>query len=385
MEDWHQKIGHLLALERQRRDIEIDEVAADLKITAEHLGSIEAGNPGGLPSPLYFDLFAKSYAEYLGIDYAATVQAIKEQLEEIEQPPLDKKRARTDKGKSAQVGSGKSPGDSGEEDEEGQRDRSAAFRKLAWILGGAIVLLLVFLVVNALWLDPGDSGQSALQRTADTESVVESPDQKTLEEAALIEWREPPEGPPPPIVVRLQARQRSWTEILTDGDTAWQGNLNAGSWVEETARYRSEISVGVPAQVDVTINGDTVNLRNAKERIYREDVNQLNLAEVLAGKRPFETSNIEITTAEDLGAAQQASTPTARREPSARQLDQPEGQSSTTAANEADEPPGTSATPDQREQDSPATNPDTSNQSPPAGTAGTGASPAADTTGLEED
>lgn len=384
MEDWHQKIGHLLALERQRRDIEIDEVAADLKITAEHLGSIEAGDPTGLPSPLYFDLFAKSYAEYLGIDYAATVQAIKEQLEEIEQPPLDKQRARTDKGKSAQVGSEKSPGDPGEEDEEGQVDRRAAFRKLAWILGGAIALLLVFLVVNAIWLNSGDSGQSVLEPTADVESSIESPAEKTLEEAALIEWREPPEGPPPPIVVKLQARQRSWTEILTDGDTAWQGNLNAGSWVEETAQYRTEISVGVPLQVDVTIDGDTTDLRSAKGRIYREDVNQLNLAEVLAGKRPFETSNIEITTAEDLEAAQQASTPTARREPPARQLDESGGQPSTTTSNEADEPPGTSATPDQREQDSPAPTPDTSNQSPPADTANTDTSPPADTTRQEE-
>ncbi len=328
MEEWHQKIGHLLALERQRRSIEVDEVAADLKITVEHLVSIEVGDPKALPSPLYFDLFAKSYAEYLGIDYAATVRAIREQLEEIEQPDPDKKSARTDERKHAHAGKQKSRKSTPKEDGESESNRNAALRKLAWIVGGAIALLLIFLVINALWLNPGNPDSGLAQPEDEIATQVEVPAEVAPGGAASIEWRLPPQGPPAPLVVRLQARQRSWTEILTDGDTAWQGNLNPGSWVEETAQYRTEISVGVPEQVDVTINGDTVDLRNAKRRIYMEDVNQLNLVDVLAGKRPFETSNIEITTAEALQAAQQIPASASSQKSASRQPGEPASQSS---------------------------------------------------------
>lgn len=330
MEDWHKKLGHLLALERQRRNIEIDEVATDLKITADHLGSIEAGNPKGLPSPLYFDLFAKSYAEYLGIDYAATVQAIREQLEEIEQPAAEENHGRGGNAKPTPRKTAKEGRGGSDEDE---RDRSAAFRKLAWIIGGAIALLLIFLVINALWLSPGTELPAHEDRAAEEEGGSDvNHVEEASQETASVDWKLPSQNPPEPIVVRLEAHQRSWTEILTDGDTAWQGNLSAGSWVEETAQYRTEISVGVPSQVDVTINGDTVDLRNAKGRIYREDVNQLNLTEVLAGKRPFQTSNIEITTAEDLQATRPEAVPAPPREPTNAETDETgvdEGQTQT--------------------------------------------------------
>ena len=80
------KIGKLLQMERTRQDVKLDDLAAELKISLANLEAIENGDSTSLPSALYFKLFAKSYAEALGIDYEATVEAIEQDMTSSEQP-----------------------------------------------------------------------------------------------------------------------------------------------------------------------------------------------------------------------------------------------------------------------------------------------------------
>jgi cytoskeletal protein RodZ len=82
----HNKIGQLLKLERERQDLTLADLSMQLKISKGHLEHIEAGKADALPSELYFNLFAKSYAETLGIDYSRTVEAIKEEVGEPLEP-----------------------------------------------------------------------------------------------------------------------------------------------------------------------------------------------------------------------------------------------------------------------------------------------------------
>jgi cytoskeletal protein RodZ len=62
MKEIYKKLGELLALERQRRGLDLEEIAGELKIPEGTLQAIEQGDPSPLPSELYFKLFAKSYS-----------------------------------------------------------------------------------------------------------------------------------------------------------------------------------------------------------------------------------------------------------------------------------------------------------------------------------
>ncbi|MCK4462304.1 MAG: helix-turn-helix domain-containing protein, partial [candidate division Zixibacteria bacterium] len=75
MSELYVKIGKLLKMERVRQAIELGDLASDLKVSRGNLEAIEDGDIARLPSELYFKLFAKSYAEALGVDYEATVEA----------------------------------------------------------------------------------------------------------------------------------------------------------------------------------------------------------------------------------------------------------------------------------------------------------------------
>ncbi|RKX25037.1 MAG: hypothetical protein DRP47_10470, partial [Candidatus Zixiibacteriota bacterium] len=81
------KLGALLRLERERQNVKLEDLAENLRISESSLECIECGDASALPSEIYFSLFAKSYSEAIGIDYSATVQAIKEDIEEHPQEP----------------------------------------------------------------------------------------------------------------------------------------------------------------------------------------------------------------------------------------------------------------------------------------------------------
>ena len=79
-EELRKKMGAVLRLERERLGINREELAEQLKITDSYLDRIEQGTSEDLPSDIYFELFAKSYAEAIGVDYAATTEALKDEI-----------------------------------------------------------------------------------------------------------------------------------------------------------------------------------------------------------------------------------------------------------------------------------------------------------------
>src|SRR5512136_392609 len=93
MSESYVKFGALLKLERERRGAKLEVIASDLKIPIETLQYLEAGQQDALPSELYFRLFAKSYAEYLGIDFTKTIEAIREELGELIEPQTPEQAA----------------------------------------------------------------------------------------------------------------------------------------------------------------------------------------------------------------------------------------------------------------------------------------------------
>ncbi len=287
MNEVYTKLGKLLKLERERRKLTLTTVSEELKISETNLEYIEAGDRDSLPSELYFDLFAKSYAELLGIDYAKTLEAIREDvgepletevsLDEEEKAPSPRK-ARRKKRKTETGEEGVEEGEEEEETEEGE----GLSRKLIWLFSGVVGAFVIFIVFYAIFLagdrtpPPGAPGETASEEAAGGVTAAQKA------EFASYDWNTPGYTPPPPLTLKLISREESWSTVVADGDTSLFRTLIPGRQYTVEAKYRLKVSIAHPAVVQVTLNGQPVNLRDPEtRRISRVEINQANVNEFL--------------------------------------------------------------------------------------------------------
>ena len=259
-------------MERQRRGLSITDVANELKISEANLTSIECGEADTLPSQLYFKMFARSYAEHLGIDYARTIEAICEEIGE----PLDTldKQERDDAGDKN--GSDSEPTDSDEESMQEPKPDRSLLKLIVWIAGLILTAFAVFLVIVMLVSDDdtavdADFEQSAEIRTESSENNESTP------ENLDYKWSDPPTGAPDSLLLSITAKQESWATIIADGDTAIYQTLTPLRQYRVGAKYRLLVSIGVPRVVETSLDGRPVYLANQNTgRISRVEINQLN-------------------------------------------------------------------------------------------------------------
>lgn len=266
------KLGTLLKKERERQDIKIDDLSERLKITVPYLQSIEAGTTEGLPSELYFSLFAKSYAEALGIDYVRTVDAINADIEES----LNSSEEKTKGGEK------KKPNTTDEESESENQ-----FLKKAGIVFGIIVgLFVLFLGVNKLFFN-AESQNTSHENSTNSQPAKKSEELKKLEETYNnYNWDNKEYHTPQKIKLTLTPQQESWSAVFADGDTAIYRILRVGRTYTAEADYRMTISIGVPSVVTVKLNGQEVDLRDkVSKRIYKVLINQMNIDNFLNRKK----------------------------------------------------------------------------------------------------
>lgn len=262
MNEIYVKLGKLLRLERERKGLRLPDLSESLKISEENLQFIENGESQKLPAELYFKMFSKSYAEALGIDFEATVQAITDDIAEQKAAT-----AAPEKEKARRAA------------EEARRVQEAKYgfrKKLIWLFVGIIAALVLFIALYKLFVTgsslPGAPGTDA---TAPEEEQVK---------VALAEYDfdEPPSGEPEPIKMVMRARGESWATVLADGDTVVFRSLVPWREYEVEARYRITASVAHPDVVDISLNGQAVDLRDpVSRRISRVEIDQVNLASLL--------------------------------------------------------------------------------------------------------
>lgn len=284
MSELHVKIGKLLKLERERQGITLDDMSTKLKIGKGNIERVEAGNLDALPSELYFNLFAKSYAETLGINYAATVEAIKEDIGQPLEPEDSAKKGMPD-----DVTGATTPEREGAPSGAGPKGGANFLRNFAIFFGVLIVLFLIFVLVNKLFFDR-DNGETARDRSTEAALVDTSAEKQPAAdevEFAAYDWNVPRYQKPSDLQLKLVASQESWATVLADGDTAIFRTLTPGRVYTVSARYRLRVSVAVPSVVDVELNGRPVDLRNpATRRISRVAINQVNLDSFLNPPEP---------------------------------------------------------------------------------------------------
>ncbi len=291
MKEIYEKLGEVLELERKSRKLTLESISEQLKISETNLGHVEAGAVDETPSELYFGLFAKSYAEFLGIDYTATIEAIKDEI------GFDQN------GESKSTGSAKPDNDNEAEnadssdDELQEKDEGAANGKkiFGWLLG-IIVFFACFMAVWMLLIDPAsettDNGLNSGEQTYSSEADNEAEAVKAKSILEGFEFGDVPKGAPEPIILKLVASEESWANILADGEQVISRNLVVWKEYVVEAKYRLQVSIAHPSRVETHLNGKKINLRDpATRRISRRLITQINLDEFM---NP-DTTSVEVT------------------------------------------------------------------------------------------
>lgn len=256
-------------------ELELTDIADELRISTSNLEAIEAGDTSSLPSEMYFGLFAKSYAERLGIDYLRTMEAIKADIEEA---GADSNKKSPDKGTS-DVGR---KADRSDDSPEGHTESSVFGRGLIRLIGLIVIVFGVFLTVYFIWFDSSEP----VDQSAGTDREEQlSEDEQAGDDADLVnyDWDVTTLEKPEPMHLWLQSRQESWATVVADGDTVIYRTL--APWREFTveAQHRLRISVGIPSRVSIKLNGQEVDLVDPEtRRISRVEINQANISEFLA-------------------------------------------------------------------------------------------------------
>ena len=267
MSDSFKQIGEILASARKEQKKELADVSESTKIMVKYLEAIEAGDPTNLPSPTYFLLFARSYAQNIGID-----------------PGVIDEMADRDPSHAQGTGNGEKADDVDEADPVDPNARN--FGKSILIL--IIIIVVVFAALLIYNFGFGDSDDQAASDGADSMAVHTSLSTPTDFEKSGIEVT--PYTPPEPLKMHLVARQDVWTFVVRDGDTVLNRELKAGEQRSWEAKYRYYLTLGISTAVELTLNGEPVGqLTDRARTVSNIEINQINYKDFLQKNRGAET------------------------------------------------------------------------------------------------
>lgn len=237
MPDRYQKIGEILANARQEQKKNLTDVAETTKIMAKYLEAVEAGNPAKLPSEAYFTLFARSYAQYLGIDpkiFDEFRNAVAEPTAEgAASPPLEAVPVKPPVAPAQKQSSG---------------------------LGIVALVVILIVVVGGggyfaykYWQGrPSTLSGVGTETTAPSENSAGAPeDQNAPDSGTSYPAYKTPEN----LILGMEVRQNQKGLVVIDGDTVLNREIIAGETQQWEARYRYQLAFAIPGGVDLTLNG----------------------------------------------------------------------------------------------------------------------------------
>jgi len=269
-------IGKLLKNERERQDLTLEDVSEKTKINVKFLAAIEQETKEDFPGDLYYDLFCKSYADALGLEYAkikAGTFSSEDEPEQKAEASKDKPVAPPEKSKKgrSKSGAGKISGTATEKPAAKQSDDSRATslnvaetpestesddgeerKKPDWIkmtigIAGAVFGLFLIVMYFSLTTGPSDDSEDPgggetehvqpAQDDGDDELPVEGSgddsqtgDAPALTEPALDTFTEGPVRMyPESLEVVLSSSEEFWASIVSDGDTVFQRLVGANT------------------------------------------------------------------------------------------------------------------------------------------------------------
>jgi transcriptional regulator with XRE-family HTH domain len=214
------EIGRSLQEARERKGLELAQVAAETRIRASYLAALESERFDTLPGRAYARAFLREYAEHLELDGQRLLDEYDARFPDVEEAPIA----------------------------PAQLPQPIRLKPYAAAAAGLVALLLLGLLA---WQSGSGDRTTAIPTTAPppaptTETVTAPASQK----------------PPPRAKLVLRASGRCWLEVhlgSREGRTLYTGTLEAGERTRFVAR-RLWIRLGAPWNLTATLNGKPVSL-----------------------------------------------------------------------------------------------------------------------------
>ncbi len=262
------EVGEILRKARNDLKLELEDVAAETKVSEKYLRAIEAGDVGAFPSRVYYNLFVQSYARELGIDAEELLTEISPtttpaendadiiDIVDHEKPPIKAKK----------------------------ESNGTSLTKIGAWMGGIVIVAFIVILIFVI---TGDDETSTADTEQDTPvAVVEDQERSQPQPAKDTTTRvteekdevDPPQyNPERPMRLIVTAIDACWVMVTADGDTVLNRNLEPG-WVRNlTANYRFSISAGNPAGLELKLDDSLLAPLSPTGRPIRDlEINQLN-------------------------------------------------------------------------------------------------------------
>jgi cytoskeletal protein RodZ len=265
MSELHIRLGEALKLERQGKNLVLADLAAQLRTSESNLERIEAGDVTAFASPVYFSLYAKSYAESLGVDYGRTMDAIREDIGETTESVVPGTASAPETAPSVAAEATKEPA---------RREKSNRM-----FIGIVAVTILTSAILATWWLIQSGSKRVTIPASVERSSTPSSPSLFDSNSAPAI-------SDSVALTLSLIARGSSWVSLMADGDTALFRTFSQGETLAVSAQRQMILTISSPAQIDLQLNGLPAKLADRSGRISNVVVTPTNFRAFTGGPPP---------------------------------------------------------------------------------------------------
>lgn len=248
---------------RIKLKLELEDVAAETRVSENYLRAIETGDVRAFPSHVYYNLFVQSYARELGLDadeLLAETSSPEPDIDEdsdildiIDDEKPEKKAKKESNGTSlAKIG--------------------------AWMGGIVIAIFIVIVIVVVSRDDPPQAEMESESPVAVVQNEEHSNPATVRDTTPEFDEPDLPQySPDHPMRLVVTAKDACWVMVTADGDTVLNRNLEPG-WIRNlTANYRFSISAGNPAGLEIKLDDSLLAPLSPTGRPIRNvEINQLN-------------------------------------------------------------------------------------------------------------
>ncbi|MCK4546781.1 MAG: DUF4115 domain-containing protein [Candidatus Eisenbacteria sp.] len=225
--------GQFLREQREERGKSLEEIAAQINLRTDVLRNLEADLFNFAPAPVYVVGALTAYARALGVDPSEVLDRYHGMLDpQPSEPPKEPEPPHR----------GFPIGRNG-------------------IIGAAVLVVLIVLVVLLGRRNPTFREEAAM-REAVPEEAIEIP--------AIA----PPvvETAPERVVLQMSVHESTWVGLEMDGEKRYSALLAPGAWRRWEADSTFSITIGNAGGVDLTLDGETVDLPRQRGRVVMLDL-----------------------------------------------------------------------------------------------------------------
>jgi cytoskeletal protein RodZ len=244
-----QSLGMRLRQEREKRQIPLQKIAEETKISARYLEALEADDLSSLPGEFFYRAFVRQYSEYLGFD----PEAVDRDINTVSSKPV------VEQGVPTGGGVVNDPEITRLQEtlrDKPMRDPQDDGMSKAWMGFAALVILgcgAYFAWKNFV---PGREAAPAVKQEADAvaEAAKASEEPKVVEPDKTVEAVKTESVAAGQFNLTLVAKEMTWIRITADGTKVFGGTIEAGQQRSITAKD-AEVIVGNAGTLDVIYNG----------------------------------------------------------------------------------------------------------------------------------